>query len=206
MKEAARNLGYFIVFCIVFSSLTACGGLQSNSANTAASNQGTNSNSAASDAKSTAYPMLASGLADAEIELLDGTKTSISAEKGKVIMVNIWGIWCGPCRAEMPHLVDFKKKYGDEGFEILGLNIGDQNGSPEPVENIKQFGDQMKINYTLARSPRETTNQLYMVTKQQVVPQTLLVDREGHLRGVFIGSGDRIYDSMQKEIDKIMAQ
>lgn len=210
MKEIITNLAAFLSFCIVFSGLTACGGPTQNTANAPANtvaNTATAESNAGSKSKSSDYPPLAAGLSQAEFENLDGTKFKVADKKGKVLLLNIWGTWCGPCRAEMPHLVEMQNKYGTEKFEIIGLNIGDQDtGQPEGVELIKRFAEDMKLNYTLARSPSESTAQFYKITKQQVVPQSLLVDREGHLRGVFIGGGSRVINSMKETVEKTMAE
>lgn len=148
---------------------------------------------------------LASGLANAEFEYLDGTKFKIPDKKGKVLLLNIWGTWCGPCRQEIPHLVEIQAEYPDT-VEVVGLNIGDGSGSPEPNELITSFAASMRINYTLARSPNASTVQFYQVTKQQVVPQTLLIDSEGKLRGVFIGGGDRVINSMKSTLEKTLKE
>ena len=192
-----------IVFVSICSVLSACTASQQAGYNGGPTNQ---SPPKTSDGKTSVYPPLASGLADAELELLDGTKTKISDRKGKVLLLNIWGIWCGPCRAEMPHLVELQQQYGDRGFEIVGLNIGDRDGAPESVAAIKTFADSMKLNYTLVRSPGAATQQFYSISKQQVVPQTLLIDREGHLRGVFVGGGARVINSMKENVEKTMSE
>lgn len=192
-----------IVFVSICSVLSACTASQQAGSNGVSKNQ---SAPKTGDGKTSAYPPLATSLADAELELLDGSKTKISDRKGKVLLLNIWGIWCGPCRAEMPHLVELQEKYGEKGLEIVGLNIGDQNLAPENVDAIKVFSEKMKLNYTIVRSPRPTTEQFYKVTKQQVVPQTLLVDREGHLRGVFVGGGERVINSMKENVEKAMSE
>jgi len=186
--------------------LTACTETDSNTANIAGANTAANADPSAAANKSSIYPKLASGIAEAEMELLDGTKFKVSDRKGKVLLLNIWGTWCGPCRAEMPHLIVMQDKYRDQGLEIIGVNIGDGSGNPETVEEIKAFAVTMKLNYTLARAQNSTTQQFYQVSKQSVVPQTLLVDREGHLRGVFVGGGARIIDSMNTTLDKVMAE
>lgn len=206
MKEITTNVALFIIFCIIFSGMTACTETDANTANSAGANTAPNTNSSANANKSSIYPKLASGLAEAEMELLDGTKFKVSDRKGKVLLLNIWGTWCGPCRAEMPHLIAMQDKYRDQGFEVLGLNIGDGNGTPETIEEIKEFATSMKLNYTIARIQNSTTAQFYQITKQQVVPQTLLVDREGHLRGVFVGGGPKIIDSMNTTLDKTMGE
>ncbi len=201
MKEFITNLALFVVFCIAFSSLTACTGSSPGNENLAGAPAKGNS---ASGSTNSAYPPVSSGIAEGEIVLLDGTKTKLSDRKGKVVILNLWGIWCGPCRDEMPHLQAMQKKYGDKGLEVIGLNIGDYEGKAESVEAIKRFAEQMKIDYTLARVTAPIVNQIYLLTKQQVVPQTLLVDREGRLRGVFVGGGQRVYDQLQQTLDKTM--
>ena len=208
MKRFITTLALFILLTIVFSSFNGCkssGQANANSASTAPGNSNSGTTTSGDTAKSTAFPPLASGLADAEFELLDGSKLKVSEKKGKVLLLNIWGTWCGPCRAEMPTLIALQNEYGERGFEVIGLNIGDGNGTPETVEQITKFVEQMKLNYTIARSSNAATTQFYLVTGQQVVPQSILVDREGHLRGVFIGGGPRIYDSMKDTIAKTMS-
>jgi thiol-disulfide isomerase/thioredoxin len=201
MKELIANLGLFILLCIATSSLTSCSGVESSNEN--ATNALVKSNSQPSD-KGSAFPPVSSGIAEGEIHLLDGTRTKLADHKGKVVILNLWGIWCGPCRDEMPHLQAMQKQYADKGFEVFGLNIGDHDGKAEPVENIKKFAEQMKIDYTLARVESTLINQIYLLSKQQVVPQSLLIDREGRLRGVFIGGGPSVYSQMQETLDKTM--
>jgi thiol-disulfide isomerase/thioredoxin len=203
MREFITNLALFIVLAIIFSGLTSCGSVQSS--NTNANNTATNTG-AQKQPSSSDYPPLASGLADAEIEMLDGTKFKISDKKGKVLLVNIWGTWCGPCIAEMPHLIALQNEYGEKGFEVIGMNIGDGSGTPEPINRIKNFVAERKLNYTIAIASNAVTNQFYSITRQSVVPQTILVDREGKLRGVFIGGGPSIFDKMKQNVAKVMAE
>ena len=58
----------------------------------------------------------------------EGKKVSLSDYKGKVVLVNFWATWCGPCKQEIPTLVELQKKYGAQGFEILGLVSNDDMG------------------------------------------------------------------------------
>jgi thiol-disulfide isomerase/thioredoxin len=198
MREFITNLALFVVFCIAFSSLAGCGGTAGNAD---LAKKGTKDG-----AKNNDYPPMASAIAEGAIHLLDGTKTKLSDHKGSVVILNLWGIWCGPCRDEMPHLNAMFKQYGGQGLEVLGLNIGDHEGRPEPVENIKKFAADTKIDYTLARVDQPMVNQFYTLTKQQVVPQTFLVDRDGRLRGVFVGGGQSNYDKIQQTLDKVMSE
>ena len=201
MREFITNLALFVVFCIACSSFTACGGAAGNA------NLATKGNTQTKDGgKSNDYPPVASAIAEGDIYLLDGTKTKLSEHKGNVVIMNMWGIWCGPCRDEMPHLNAMYNQYSGQGLEVLGLNIGDHDGRPEPVENIKKFAVDSKIDYTLTRVEQPMVNQFYTLTKQQVVPQTFLVDREGRLRGVFVGGGQKNFDAIQQTLDKVMSE
>jgi thiol-disulfide isomerase/thioredoxin len=201
MNQAIRTLLGIGLLAIAGAGITACGG--GDVANTNSAN-GVKTNVNTASSKSKDYPPLASGLAEADLEMLDGTKFKVSGRKGKVLLLNIWGTWCGPCREEIPHLVELQARYGSQGFEVIGLNIGDGSGQPESNEQITSFAERMKVNYTIARSPNAATIEFYKISKQQVVPQTLLVDREGHLRGVFIGGGQRVIDSMKNTVEKTL--
>jgi thiol-disulfide isomerase/thioredoxin len=69
------------------------------------------------------FPLLPEKVANADVEMLDGKLQKISDRKGKVVLVNLWGVWCGPCRDEMPHLAALQEKYRDKNFRI-GLKLG----------------------------------------------------------------------------------
>jgi len=212
MRNFFTNAAFFLILCLALSTLSSC----EQPGNVAGGNNGKPSttnggpkppvNSGAPSSGKTEYPPLRTGMAEAEYELLDGTKINVAGKKGQVLLLNLWGIWCGPCRAEMPHLVELHTKYRDQGFEVIGLNVGDSNGSPENVDAIKKFAADMKLNYTLARSANESTKHFYLLTKQQVVPQSIVVDREGKLRGVFIGGGANVIQQMKTTVEKTMTE
>jgi thiol-disulfide isomerase/thioredoxin len=138
------------------------------------------------------YPALPDSVLTAELLRTDGSVFKLSDLRGKAVLVNLWGIWCGPCRADMPDLVELQKEFGEKGFEVLGVNLGDDQGMPEWLWDIQKFGKQMGLNYPLARSSDEFTRSLYQLTHASVVPQSILIDSKGRLRGVFMGYGPNI--------------
>ena len=150
------------------------------------------------------FPLLPEKVANAEIEMLDGTLQRISDRKGKVVLVNLWGIWCGPCRDEMPHLAELQEKYRDKDLQVLGLNIGDEEFEPENVDRIKEFAAEMKVGYDLARIPNLLTREFNKMTKFDGVPLSVLIDREGRMRGVFLGGGPRVINSMKRTVEKVV--
>lgn len=205
MKRTVLTIAVFAILTITFSTFSGCSGTTSNNGNVTNANINANTGTKSGSENKTVYPPLASGLAEAEFELIpDGSKLKISEKKGKVVLINIWGTWCGPCRAEMPTLIALQDQYRDRGFEIIGANIGDGEGGLESNEKITKFVEEMKLNYTIVRSSNAVTKQFYTVTKQQVVPQSILVDREGHMRALFVGGGPNVFASMQETIGKAM--
>lgn len=185
MREIVFSLVLLVVLSIAFSSLTGCkssttGQQEPGTAPVDSGNQQT-TNSAT--AKATDYPPVPQGLAKGEIKNLDGTTFTVDDKKGKVILLNLWATWCGPCRSEMPTLVKMQDSYRDKNFEIIGLDTDD-----EPASVINAFKDQMKLNYTLVWSDATLQNELLKVSKFGGIPQSFLIDREGRLRGVFTGA------------------
>jgi thiol-disulfide isomerase/thioredoxin len=188
----------------VFSGLTAC--------NTASTQQkGSDSKTASNDSnvaatnpetgKSSAYPPAPVGIMQSDIKDLDGKTFKIEDKKGKVVLINLWATWCGPCRSEMPHLIEMQEKYKDKNFEILGLNADD-----EPVEVVKAFSEQMKLNYFVGYADDKLSADIMKLSRQQGIPQSVLINREGQTAGVFFGSGARAINSMKESVEKILSE
>lgn len=205
MKEIIKHLFLFSVFAIAFSAITACGDSSAVNIPQAADKTPQPTGTTTDEtAKSSEYPPLSSKLANAEIHLLDGTITTPGEQKGKVVLLNLWGIWCGPCVYEMPHLVEMQKKYNDSGFEIIGLNVGNEDLEPENIDAIKEFAEKMGLNYTLARIDNQVSEDFARETKFTGVPLSVLVDRDGHLRGVFGGAGASSIRKMRETVEKVV--
>jgi len=156
--------------------------------------------------KPSEYPFLPETLMTAEFEIADDTTSILPAYKGKVLVVNLWGIWCGPCRDEMPHLQKMFDTYHTKGLDVLGLNVGDHNGDLESFAKIQSFATTAQIKYPLGRASSPFITEVYRLSKQSVVPQTLLIDREGHLRAIFVGAGQHNYDMLAEQIQKVMSE
>ena len=67
----------------------------------------------------------------------------LSNLKGKVVLINFWATWCGPCRMEIPDFIELHDKYNDKGFEILGISLSDSKDA------LTNFGNVYKVNYTM---------------------------------------------------------
>lgn len=90
-------------------------------------------------------PPMPKEIMEAELKDLSGESFSLADYKGEVVLINLWGIWCGPCLPQMPKLAALQHKYHDLGLEVIGLNIGDSNGAPEAADKIQKFGERLHL-------------------------------------------------------------
>lgn len=108
---------------------------------------------------------------DFEIELIDGATVSLSGYRGEVVLLNFWGTWCPPCRAEMPALQRTWEEYEDQGVVFLGVAIYDEKA------DVEKFAESYGITYPLGVDILGDLTVDYKVTS---FPTTFLIDREGN--------------------------
>lgn len=197
MKNLFINAVLFIALCVVFSGCPTA-----TTEKGASENPNANSNTPeAKKSEGTNYPPVPAAIAQAEYKMLDGTTFKLEDQKGKVILFNLWATWCGPCRAEMPHLVEMQEKYRDKNFEIIGLDVG-TDGIPESPEAITAFAKQMNLNYRLGWADNKSNNEFARLAQMPGIPISVLVNREGKMTGIFAGGGSKVIRSMVETVEK----
>jgi thiol-disulfide isomerase/thioredoxin len=118
---------------------------------------------------------------DTQLETMDGKPFKLSELKGKVLVLDLWATWCGPCRSSTPELVQLHKEFGPRGFEVIGLDIDPESDTPE---DVREFAEEFKINYKLAFVERELAISLM---RGGNIPQTLVVGRDGRIVEHLVG-------------------
>jgi thiol-disulfide isomerase/thioredoxin len=123
-----------------------------------------------------------------DIADLEGNQVSLDSErfKGKAILVNIFGSWCGSCNAEIPHLIRFKKKYENQGLEIIGIAF-ERDSEEIAKAKVRELIEKRKINYPILFGGQEKRSQVLSTIKG-------LVRFSGYPTTIFIGSDGKVKD------------
>ncbi|MFE6935935.1 TlpA family protein disulfide reductase [Streptomyces sp. NPDC057699] len=132
---------------------------------------------------------------------LDGKDLAVADYKGKVVVLNFWGSWCGPCRAEAKHFEKVAKATEAEGVQFVGVNTRDPQKSLA-LSFEKDFGVTYPSIYDptgklLLRFPKGTLN-------PQAIPSTVVIDRDGKLAARSLAALDA--EKLRKMIDPLVAE
>jgi len=142
-------------------------------------------------------PMLTERLREREIKSLDNSTFHLSDFIGKVVVINIWASWCGPCRREVPEYEKVRKEYSGRGVEFIGLTTEDPKTA---AARVNKFVRDLNFGFRLGWADRELARTL--MNGETAIPQTLVIDAEGrvikHWTGYSAGrSGDRLRDTIE---------
>jgi thiol-disulfide isomerase/thioredoxin len=124
---------------------------------------------------------------------LAGSQVSLADFKGKVVLLDFWATWCGPCRATMPEVEKLQQEHPDD-FVLLAVNLGD---SPEQVERYVKM---QNLQSRVLLDPDSRTGVAYGV---QSIPMQVIIDKEGILRHSQIGQYSGWRDDLWAEIEKL---
>ncbi len=143
---------------------------------------------------------------------LQGNETSMDCDqfKGKVVLVNIFGSWCGSCNGEIPHLVNFKKKYGNKGLEIVGIAF-ERDSEKIARMKVRKLIKKHKINYPVLFGGLEKRTHVLSTIKGidsfKGYPTTIFIGRDGKVKDVkvnFLSITPEITKWQVKQFEKII--
>ncbi|HEY3580040.1 MAG TPA: TlpA disulfide reductase family protein [Pyrinomonadaceae bacterium] len=119
-----------------------------------------------------------------EMRSTSGQPIKLSNYSGKVLLVNLWATWCGPCRRETPELVRLHKEYQARGVEMVGLSTEDPVAS---AESVQQFVQQFQVDYQVGWATRDVAIALMQVSGRSSIPQSFIITRSGRIKKQFTG-------------------
>jgi thiol-disulfide isomerase/thioredoxin len=132
---------------------------------------------------------------DTDIQAVGGGSFKLSDYKDKTVILDLWATWCGPCRAEIPHLIELHKEFGGKGVEVIGLTTEDPNSASDAVAD---FAKEMKISYKLGWARADVAQAL--MNGRPSIPQTFVIAPGGRIVTKFLGYSDRIPDAIRAAI------
>ena len=142
----------------------------------------TNANNAAAPTRPTALATLPQPILDAENKASSGDPIKLGNYSGKVLLVNLWATWCGPCRIETPELVKLHKEYQSRGVEMIGLSTEDPAAS---AQSVSDFIREYKVDYQIGWAKPEVAQTL--MQGRGSIPQSFVIARDGRIVRRFIG-------------------
>jgi cytochrome c biogenesis protein CcmG, thiol:disulfide interchange protein DsbE len=118
---------------------------------------------------------------DTEMKAANGNPIKLSNHSGKVMLVNLWATWCGPCRIETPELVRLHKEYQDR-VEFIGLSTEDPDAS---AVKVREFVSQYNVGYQIGWATREVA--LTLMQGRTTIPQSFIITRDGRIKKRIMG-------------------
>lgn len=126
-------------------------------------------------------PLLPAVVLDTELQAASGGPIKLSNYSGKVMLVNLWATWCGPCRMETPELVRLHKEYQDR-VQFVGLSTEDPVAS---AQKVQEFIKQYEVDYQIGWATRDVA--LTLMQGQTSIPQSFIITRDGRIQKRLLG-------------------
>ena len=130
------------------------------------------------------------------LDQFGGGKVSLAEQKGKVVLVDFWATWCGPCRVAIPHLVRMYNEYKDQGLVVLGISLDQEKDA------LPKFIKDNNITYPILYGDQ----QVVKAYEVQGIPTLVIFDRKGKIAFREVGFSDENISTLEQKIKDALAQ
>jgi len=145
-----------------------------------------------------ASAIVSSGSApDFTLRTMDGPNLRLQEQRGRVVLVNFWATWCGPCREEMPQLNRLYEKYRASGFTLLAVNVDDD------ARNAAAVAAKLGLKFPVLLDTDKKVSKLYDLS---TMPSTVIIDRDGRVRYVHRGYQTGYEDTYEKQLRELLKE
>lgn len=128
---------------------------------------------------------------------LDGVEVSLSDFEGKVVVLDLWATWCGPCKVEIPYLVELYEEFKDEGVVVIGVGL-DQGGA----SILRPFVEENNVTYPILVGNRSVA-QAYNVSG---IPTTFMIGRDGRIHKKHVGFAPQMAQELRADVVSLLEQ
>ncbi|HZG54830.1 MAG TPA: TlpA disulfide reductase family protein [Pyrinomonadaceae bacterium] len=136
-------------------------------------------------------------LLNSTLTTLDGQTLKLSDLKGKVVVLNLWATWCGPCRREIPDFIKIQEDYAGRGVEVLGITSEDERNT---AASVKEFVTDFKINYKVVWVDAQGWEAF--LAPRYSIPQTYVLGTDGNLIRKFVGYSPQVATMVRQIADQ----
>jgi len=145
----------------------------------------------------TESPLVGQPAPDFELDLLDGKPFLLSEQKGRVMVLDFWASWCGPCIKAMPQVDEVVEEFAEQGVRLVAVNL------EEPPDKIQSALDRFKLDVTVALDRDGVVAHKYEAV---AIPQTVVIDREGKIARVFVGGSDEMIAQLREVLTELTGE
>jgi thiol-disulfide isomerase/thioredoxin len=140
---------------------------------------------------------------------LNGKPVALTNLKGKVVLVDFWGLNCPHCIAALPQLRKLHSKYHKKGLEVVGLMRLDEtkkSAKNKDLRRLQSIASRHKLKHHLMTLPEDKIQKIWKTYKVSEIPHVVLIDRKGKVRLVKVGGGKTAGRAVEKKIKKLLAE
>jgi peroxiredoxin len=134
---------------------------------------------------------------DFTLRSAEGRNLRLAEQRGRVVLVNFWATWCGPCKVELPHLVKLYEKYKGAGFVLLGVNVD------EDPKAAVALARRLGVTFPVLLDAEKTVSRLYALDS---MPATVLIDRDGRVRHLHRGYRDGMEVAYERQVRELVKE
>lgn len=178
-----RLAGTVLVLALVaMFGASSCNSTDESASKEMAPKVATNPARPAAPAPAAAMTILPATVRDVELPAVSGKPIKLSDYHGKVLVLNLWATWCGPCRSEIPELVKLYQEFRSKGLEVVGLSTENPEAS---AAGVRKFVSDFDMNYRVGWATADVAATL--MQQRNAIPQSFVISRDGHVLKRFVG-------------------